>query len=1019
MSDFNDQCDLTQCFCDPEAIRKYPEALRSLTWCVWKLEKGKGGRLTKVPYNPRNGCHASVDQPATFADLETALGALGKGYNGIGLRISENVGCIDIDNSVNDDGELSDRARAVMKILPGAFAELSPSGHGLHLYFLVPADFTFDSDIYYVNNRANGMEIYIPGQTRRFMTVTGNVYRAESLQADADALKAFCESFMLRPPAPAAEAGVTPPEGGSILTDEEVLWHCIHSRAGKTFERYYNGDWHKDSNVNWSQSEADLSVCRRLAFFTRGDMEQMDRLFRRSGLMRDKWDRSLGESTYGRVTMTKAIQGCTAFYEPKRKAAEDFAELPEEGEEEADGKRDPAIWLDQWLSRDLSAEEVLDPGFLELALWAREKDPVRYVRVKDKIPKKVGIRYFNTQLDKLARVRKELAAPAAAALRLEGCDAPGLIIPPAWIVDEDGVRHRELISGTEQEVPLCTEPVFISAKIVNMDDRSEKLQLTYRRNGKYQSCMGPRSELLNKATVIRYADVGLPVYSGNATLFTRYLAELEAANNENIPIRRCVDRAGWFGTEFFPYGMKEDVLCQGESEEHNHVLEALKAHGKEEVWMDLARQVRQYPFARWMLAASFAAPLLKLLSHRIIYLHMWYDSRSGKTAVDKFALSVWGNPTAMIGTYNATRYGLEQRCNTLRHLPVGLDELQSLDEKRMSASRLIYDLGNGIGKTQGKANGGIRKAGRWKTCILSTGEQPMTTDSTMDGVNSRLMEINACPLMDETGKINEKLGRKLHDAAERHYGFAGEKWIRFLREEILGGEPQEDGTPQRLAADFQRMQEALETEVSEQSRGNPHLSGVAVLALADCYASRCIFGETEEGAFRSAVSLGAKVLETMEKDRPKDSITAAWEGTIGWVAANKSQFETGSSGSILKNDRDPVLGRIEDKTIYVIARQLNDALDSMGFSYRKSVKGFLREGYILSVYDKNGNEHVQLTRRIAGIPTKVYALRREEIEKTEIEEFIPTDEPFPDPADEEKQAKRQEQTEQMTMRIPS
>ena len=63
-------------YCNAEAVRNYPEVLRGLPFCNWKLEKDSHGRLTKVPYNPKTGFHASVDKPYTFADMETALKAV-------------------------------------------------------------------------------------------------------------------------------------------------------------------------------------------------------------------------------------------------------------------------------------------------------------------------------------------------------------------------------------------------------------------------------------------------------------------------------------------------------------------------------------------------------------------------------------------------------------------------------------------------------------------------------------------------------------------------------------------------------------------------------------------------------------------------------------------------------------------------------------------------------------------------------------------------------------------------------
>ena len=55
----------------------------------------------------------------------------------------------------------------------------------------------------------------------------------------------------------------------------------------------------------------------------------MDRLFRSSLRIRDKWDEVHGAETYGNITIKKAIKSCKEFYKPlgKTVAAEDFNEL--------------------------------------------------------------------------------------------------------------------------------------------------------------------------------------------------------------------------------------------------------------------------------------------------------------------------------------------------------------------------------------------------------------------------------------------------------------------------------------------------------------------------------------------------------------------------------------------------------------------------------------------------------------------------------------------------------------------
>ena len=67
--------------------------------------------------------------------------------------------------------------------------------------------------------------------------------------------------------------------------------------------------WEGKGARHHSQSEADFTLVLMLLYWTNGDSSQVDRLFRQSGLMRDKWNRPVkaGE-TYGERIIKDAIQ---------------------------------------------------------------------------------------------------------------------------------------------------------------------------------------------------------------------------------------------------------------------------------------------------------------------------------------------------------------------------------------------------------------------------------------------------------------------------------------------------------------------------------------------------------------------------------------------------------------------------------------------------------------------------------------------------------------------------------------
>src|SRR5262249_27375821 len=93
-------------------------------------------------------------------------------------------------------------------------------------------------------------------------------------------------------------------------TDEELLDKAFAAANGDKLKRLFEGD----ITGYRSHSEADLALCSVLAFWT-DDPAQIDRIFRSSRLMREKWDKKDGAWTYGERTIEKALANRTEHYE--------------------------------------------------------------------------------------------------------------------------------------------------------------------------------------------------------------------------------------------------------------------------------------------------------------------------------------------------------------------------------------------------------------------------------------------------------------------------------------------------------------------------------------------------------------------------------------------------------------------------------------------------------------------------------------------------------------------------------
>ena len=295
-------------------IKNIPALLKtSCRFCVWKYEK-RNGQKTKMPYNPANGERAKINDLHTFADFKTTLVAYAMGgYDGIGVAVGNGIGAFDIDKCIREDGTLNDTAATVLSIFPTAYVERSPSGKGLRGFFCVPEDYVFDKTVYYINNRRAGLEVYMPGATNRFVTVTGDVYRAGEPEGeipnDETAMTNLLDTLMKR----AKQVQNTQMRHHSYLDDEAVIKHAEESASGEKFKALYAGDWEE---LYDSQSDADMALLAILSFWCGCDEDQMDRLFRASGLMRPKWDRKQAGTTYGAISIRNAVNTASSVYIP-------------------------------------------------------------------------------------------------------------------------------------------------------------------------------------------------------------------------------------------------------------------------------------------------------------------------------------------------------------------------------------------------------------------------------------------------------------------------------------------------------------------------------------------------------------------------------------------------------------------------------------------------------------------------------------------------------------------------------
>ncbi len=288
-------------------------------WCNWELRAEKG----KVPLNPHNlKSGAKTNDYRTWGTYKQVK----RNNIGIGVMFDNMLCGIDIDGTDNHTVVNSLQAEIVEYFKDITYIETSPSGAGVHILFrfdmnelpLEPkfdkktgevTSYTLDSN-YYQKNPHNGIECYFSGITKRYFTFTGNQISTTNEIAilPQTEIFAFLDKYMIKP----IKNGKTK-QNNITFTDGELIDKIRNSKQGSKFNSLFNGD---TSNHNDDDSKADLALCSIIAWWSGGDFNTIDRIFRQSMLYREKWERE----DYRTWTIEEAINGCGGdFYKPTSK----------------------------------------------------------------------------------------------------------------------------------------------------------------------------------------------------------------------------------------------------------------------------------------------------------------------------------------------------------------------------------------------------------------------------------------------------------------------------------------------------------------------------------------------------------------------------------------------------------------------------------------------------------------------------------------------------------------------------
>lgn len=497
--------------------------------------------------------------------------------------------------------------------------------------------------------------------------------------------------------------------------------------------------------------------------------------------------------------------------------------------------------------------------------------------------------------------------------------------PEGWIYSDKGIS---LIDKNYVPTGVCRTPIILTQRLKSLETGDEKIEVAFKRDGQWQTAIYPRSTIFSSRSITTLADLGCTVTSENAKRVVSFLGALEAENIDLIPKNDATSTFGWQpGKRFLPG--HDDGLTLDIDPSQRGMAAAYCKNGTMERWVEHMAPHRARMKFRFILAAGFAAPLLRIVKQRIFFVYNWGGSKGGKTAALKAALSAWGDPERLMVSFNATQVGLERTAAFYCDLPLGIDERQLAGSNQGALEKIVYMIASGTGKIRGSKGGGLQTIHQWRTVALATGEEPLSTETTQTGVSTRVLEIYGGPF------DNEPDAALMHQQSATDCGWAGPAFI----EKILQMDER------RIVEYYEEMQGYVRG-ISEGKNGS-HIAGISAVALADALIDTWFFGGKWEDSWAAAKRMASDILVNQVESNATDVNENAVQFIVDWVLSNKAYFGPNTVGTCLGFTSET------GNTAYIFPSMLNQALTKAGYSPRKTMK-YMAEKDLISSYTERG-----------------------------------------------------------------
>lgn len=510
-----------------------------------------------------------------------------------------------------------------------------------------------------------------------------------------------------------------------------------------------------------------------------------------------------------------------------------------------------------------------------------------------------------------------------------------------WIAADDGIRLYNPDSG-RQDYIACAHPILPIERLKNLETGEEQMKIAYKRNRSWAEIIVPKSVIAKASKIADLSARGILVTSENAKLLVRYLADVEALNEDDIQVQYSSSKLGWIGEGFLPYDT--DIVFDGDSR-FKQLFESIKQSGDRGKWYQHVLELRRRGRfeIKFMMAASFASVLLQLLGGLPFFADLWGETEGGKSVTLMLACSIWANPdaSAYIGDFKTTDTALEARADVLNNLPMMLDDTSKTSSRiRDNFEGIVYDLCSGKGKTRSNKELGINRENRWRNAILCNGERPLQSYVQQGGAINRILEI-------ECGDKVYADPQKTAELVKKNYGFAGRDFVKVL---------------QQIGIDeIKAIQHDIQSQIFDDAKMQKQSISLSIVLTADRIATDYLFKDGRYISLEEAKEVLVDRNELSDNER-------CYQYIVDKVAMNSNRFDT--TQNVEK------WGILENGYAIFYTQAFEELCQSGGFSKKSFLSWADRKG--LTQKDKFGKSSKQ--KKIDGKNCRCIFLKLIELE---------------------------------------